>query len=124
MIAKTVASLLLCSLVLPAHAQEQAVTVVENVRVFDGKSGQLSGPSHVLLRGNRIERISKTPIPTDRRAAVEAAASIQRSIAAGVKCIEHGHLMDEATARLMAQKGIWLSMQVFPDEMANAFPPS
>lgn len=71
------------------------------------------------------------------RAAVEAAANwgtyvtvhaytpaaIQRAIAAGVKCIEHGHLMDEATARLIAEKGIWLSTQVFPDEMANAFPP-
>ncbi len=63
------------------------------------------------------------------RAAVEAAenwgtyvcthayttASIQRSIAAGVKCIEHGHLMDEPTARLMAEKGIWLSTQPFVD---------
>ena len=63
------------------------------------------------------------------RAAVEAAenwgtyvcthaytsASIQRSISAGVKCIEHGHLMDDATARLMAEKGIWLSTQPFLD---------
>lgn len=63
------------------------------------------------------------------RAAVEAAenwgtyvathaytsVSIQRSIAAGVKVIEHGHLMDEATARLMAEKGIWLSTQPFVD---------
>jgi imidazolonepropionase-like amidohydrolase len=63
------------------------------------------------------------------RAAVEAAenwgtyvcthaytpVAIQRSIAAGVKCIEHGHLMDEATARLMAEKGIWLSTQPFLD---------
>src|SRR5262245_16350037 len=63
------------------------------------------------------------------RAAVEAASnwgtyvtvhaytpeSIQRSIAAGVKCIEHGHLMDEPTARLIAEKGVWLSMQAFPD---------
>jgi len=32
-----------------------------------------------------------------------------------VKCIEHGHLMDDATARLMAQKGIWLSTQPFLD---------
>ena len=61
------------------------------------------------------------------RAAVEAAGnwgtyvtthaytpeSIQRSIAAGVKCIEHGHLMDEQTAQLMAEKGIWLSTQPF-----------
>jgi len=70
------------------------------------------------------------------RAAVEAAenwgtyvtvhaytpASIQRAIAAGVKCIEHGHLMDEATAKLIGERGIWLSTQAFPDEMADAFP--
>lgn len=71
------------------------------------------------------------------RAAVEAAGnwgtyvtvhaytpeSIRRSIAAGVKCIEHGHLMDEATAKLIAEKGVWLSTQAFPDELAEAFPP-
>jgi imidazolonepropionase-like amidohydrolase len=49
--------------------------------------------------------------------------SIRRAIAAGVKCIEHGHLMDEATARLIAEKGVWLSTQAFPDELADAFPP-
>ncbi len=71
------------------------------------------------------------------RAAVEAAenwgtyvtvhaytpVAIQRAIAAGVKCIEHGHLMDEPTAKLMAERGIWLSTQAFPDELADAFPP-
>ena len=71
------------------------------------------------------------------RAAVEAAenwgtyvtvhaytpASIQRAIAAGVKCIDHGHLMDESTARLMAERNIWLSMQPFPDETADTLPP-
>jgi imidazolonepropionase-like amidohydrolase len=44
-----------------------AVTVFQNVRIFDGKSDELSAPSHVLVRGNRIERISIRPIPTDRR---------------------------------------------------------
>lgn len=42
-------------------------------------------------------------------------ASIQRSIAAGVRVIEHGHLMDEASARMMAEKGVWLSTQPFVD---------
>jgi imidazolonepropionase-like amidohydrolase len=63
------------------------------------------------------------------RAAVEAAenwgtyvsthaytpVSIQRSIAAGVKVIEYGHLMDDASARLIAEKGVWLSTQPFLD---------
>ena len=31
--------------------------------------------------------------------------------------------MDEPTAQLIAEKGIWLSTQAFPDEMAEAFPP-
>jgi imidazolonepropionase-like amidohydrolase len=44
-------------------------------------------------------------------------AATQQAIAAGVKCIEHGFLMDEATARLIAEKGIWLSLQPLPDEM-------
>lgn len=71
------------------------------------------------------------------RAAVEAAEnwgtyvtvhaytpdSIKHAIATGVKCVEHGHLMDEPTAKLLAEKGIWLSTQPFPDEMADAFPP-
>jgi imidazolonepropionase-like amidohydrolase len=48
--------------------------------------------------------------------------AIQRSIAAGVPCIEHGHLMDEASAKLIAEKNIWLSMQPFPDVAAEAFP--
>jgi imidazolonepropionase-like amidohydrolase len=70
------------------------------------------------------------------RAAVEAAenwgtyvtvhaytpATIQRAIAAGVKCIEHGHLMDESSAKLIAERGIWLSIQPFPEEMAEVFP--
>jgi imidazolonepropionase-like amidohydrolase len=73
---------------------------------------------------------------TELRAAVEAAenwgtyvaahaftpAAIQRSIAAGVKCIEHGMLMDEATAKLMADKGIWLSMQPLPEGLRLGFP--
>ena len=313
MLARSITFVLMCGLAAPLNAQTlpQAATVLQNVRIFDGKSDQLSGPSHVLVRGNRIERISSTPIASDRpadtvlidgggrtlmpglidmhwhailvrptvaqmltvdvghlnlmagaeaadtlmrgfttirdvggpafglkraiddgtvigpriypsgaiisvtsghgdfrqpfevprvlgaplsrgeqigaamiadspdevrvrvreqlmqgasqikltagggvasphspldattfteaelRAAVEAASnwgtyvtahaytpeSIQRSIAAGVKCIEHGHLMDEPTARLIAEKGVWLSMQAFPDELAEAFPP-
>ena len=48
--------------------------------------------------------------------------AIQRSVAAGVKCIEHGFLMDEATARLLAEKGVWLSLQPLPEEMRTGLP--
>ena len=67
------------------------------------------------------------------RAAVEAAenwgtyvtvhaytsASIKRAISAGVRCVEHGHLMDEATAKLIADKNVWLSIQPFISEEDN-----
>jgi imidazolonepropionase-like amidohydrolase len=38
--------------------------------------------------------------------------SIARAVKAGVKCIEHGHLIDEPTMKLLADKGIFLSTQV------------
>jgi imidazolonepropionase-like amidohydrolase len=42
--------------------------------------------------------------------------TIQRAISVGIKMIEHGHLMDEATARLMAENDVWLSFQPFTDD--------
>jgi imidazolonepropionase-like amidohydrolase len=39
--------------------------------------------------------------------------AIQTAIAGGVRCIEHGHLADEATARVMADRGTWWSLQPF-----------
>jgi len=49
--------------------------------------------------------------------------AVQSAIKAGVKCIDHGHLIDDATAKMMAEKGIWWSMQPFQDdEDAAPFP--
>ena len=45
-----------------------------------------------------------------------APTTVQRAISAGVSCVEHAHLMDEETAKLMAEKGIWLSIQPFLGE--------
>lgn len=42
-----------------------------------------------------------------------ASNTVQRALAAGVTCVEHAHLMDEETARMIADKGVWLSMQPF-----------
>jgi imidazolonepropionase-like amidohydrolase len=42
--------------------------------------------------------------------------AVRRAMEAGVKCIEHGQLLDDATIQLMAQKGVWLSAQnLIPD---------
>jgi len=71
------------------------------------------------------------------RAAVEAAENwgtyvavhaytpraIRTALDAGVKCIDHGHLADEATAKLMAEKQVWWSLQPFlEEEGSNQFP--
>lgn len=70
------------------------------------------------------------------RAAVEAAENwgtyvtahaftsqaIRRSIDAGVKVIEHGFLMDEATAQYIAERDVWLSLQPLPDALRTGFP--
>src|ERR1700732_4635765 len=54
---------------LPANA---SATLFQNVRIFDGKSGSLSAPSSVLVKGNTIERISTTPIAIEPGVAVIA----------------------------------------------------
>jgi imidazolonepropionase-like amidohydrolase len=103
----------------------------------------LQGASQIKLTAGGGVASPRSPLDVstfteaELRAAVEAAenwgtyvavhaytpVAIQRAIAAGVKCIEHGHLMDEESAKLIAEKGIWLSTQAFPDELADAFPP-
>ena len=96
----------------------------------------LQGASQVKLTGSGGVSSPRTTLDMvtfsepELRAAVETAAdrqtyvavhaypsvAIDRAIAAGVQCIEHGHLMDDATARLMADKGVWLSTQPFLSE--------
>jgi imidazolonepropionase-like amidohydrolase len=39
--------------------------------------------------------------------------AVQRALRAGVTCIEHAHLIDEETAIMIAEKGVWLSTQPF-----------
>jgi len=72
------------------------------------------------------------------RAAVQAAGSwgtcvgvhaytpaIQRAIGAGVKVIDRRHLMDDESAHLIAEKGVWLSFQPFVDDgFSLQMPPS
>ncbi|MCU0619362.1 MAG: amidohydrolase family protein, partial [Gemmatimonadaceae bacterium] len=72
----------------------------------------------------------------EMRAAVNAAAdwntyvavhaytprSVRRAIAAGVKVIEHGQLLDDATLRVMAQKGVWLSGQWLVEDTPDMAP--
>jgi len=43
-------------------------------------------------------------------------------LSARVKCIDHGQLLDDATAKLMADKGIWWSLQPFTDDHLSPYP--
>jgi imidazolonepropionase-like amidohydrolase len=72
------------------------------------------------------------------RAAVEAAENwgtyvtvhaytpraVRQALEGGVRVVEHGQLLDEPSIKLMAEKGIWLSLQPFlDDEDAIPFAP-
>jgi len=69
-------------------------------------------------------------VESEVRAAVEAAENwgtyvavhaytpraIRMAVAAGVRSIEHGHLIDPPTAALLAEHGVWLCLQPFLDD--------
>jgi imidazolonepropionase-like amidohydrolase len=48
--------------------------------------------------------------------------AVRRAIEAGVKCIEHGQLLDEDTMKLLAEKGIFLSLQALDEAPETASP--
>jgi imidazolonepropionase-like amidohydrolase len=48
--------------------------------------------------------------------------AVRRAIEAGVKCIEHGQLLDEQTMQLVGEKGIWLSLQTLDEAPPTAKP--
>ena len=114
------------------RAREQLRFGASQIKLMAG--GGVNSPAH-----NPIESLQFTE--AELRAAVEAAedwgtyvtvhaytpASIQRAIMAGVKVIEHGQLADDETAKMMADKGIWWSLQPLtydPDVFARMTPSS
>jgi imidazolonepropionase-like amidohydrolase len=84
---------------------------------------KLMGGGGVSSQYNPIESTQFTE--PEIRAAVEAAENwgtyvtvhaympraIRQAVAAGAKCIDHGQLIDEPTAELLAEKGTWWSLQ-------------
>jgi imidazolonepropionase-like amidohydrolase len=102
------------------------------------------GASQLKLAAGGGVSSSYDPIDTSQyteaefRAAVDAAENwgtyvaahayttraIRTAIRGGVRCIEHGQLMDEATARLIADSGVWLSTQPFLDNEFSAEAPT
>ena len=102
------------------RAREQLRQGASQIKVMAGGG--------VNSANNPIQSVQYTE--PEIRAAVEAAENwgtyvtvhaytpraIRQAIAAGVKCIDHGQLIDEATVKLMADKGIWWSLQPLVDD--------
>jgi imidazolonepropionase-like amidohydrolase len=112
--------------------------------IADGEEEVLRGAREMLRRGASQLKLmagggvasSYDPLDvsqyTERelRAAVDAAENwgtyvtvhaytpraVRTAIAAGVRCIEHGQLLDEETVALMAEKDIWWCLQPFLDD--------
>ncbi len=110
------------------RVREQLMQGASQIKLTAG--GGVSSPfspidASTLHRGGAAQRPLKRPTIGGIYVIVHAftSAAIQRAIAAGVKCIEHGFLMDEATAKLIAEKGIWLSPQPLPEGLREGFKP-
>src|SRR5215813_11536876 len=89
--------------VLSANAQDasRAVALINNVRIFDGKSPSLSAPSNVLIRGNTIERITTDQIPADRRADTRIVPGGGRVLMPGLTDVHWHAMMVRATPAVM-----------------------
>src|SRR6202789_3414401 len=99
------------------RVREQLLQGASQIKLVGG--GGVSSPRTTLdmLTFSEPELRAGVEAAADRNTYVAVHAyppqAIQRAIAAGVQCIEHGHLMDEATAKMMADKDVWLSIQPF-----------
>ncbi|WP_430612559.1 amidohydrolase family protein [Flavobacterium sp. JP2137] len=126
----------------PSRAEELGATFIA-----DGRAEVLTavrenlrfGASQIKLMAGGGTSSAYDPIDVtqytfdEMKAAVEAAEdwgtyvmvhaytprAVQRAIEAGVRSIEHGQMLDEETLKLMAEKGIWLSLQNLMDNNDN-----
>ena len=73
-----------CGVCIAQPAPSPPVTLFQNVRVFDGKSGALSGPANVLVKGQTIARISADPIAIEPGARTTVIAGNGRTLMPGL----------------------------------------
>ncbi|MCB1287945.1 MAG: amidohydrolase family protein [Mycobacterium sp.] len=123
--------------------RESRAEAIGFMRVADGPDRVLAavreqlklGASQIKLMAGGGAASLYDPLSTvqftsaELRAAVQAASDygtyvsthvynvtgIRRAVEAGVKSIEHGHLADEPTIALLAEREVWLSMQPFAE---------
>jgi imidazolonepropionase-like amidohydrolase len=84
----------------PTPSAGGAVTLFQNVRIFDGKSAALSAPSNLLVRGNTIERISVNPITVDTNTKVLVISADGRVLMPGL-IDAHWHAFMAATSQML-----------------------
>lgn len=117
-----------------ADGRDEVLTAVrENLRFGASQIKVMAGGG----TSSAYDPVDVTQYTLDEmRAAVEAAGdwgtyvtvhaytprAVQRAVEAGVKCIEHGQLLDEYTLKLMAKKGIWLSLQNLVEDTPDMDP--
>ena len=51
----------------PGPPASQSTVLFQDVRIFDGKSGSLSAPSNVLVRGNKIDKLNWSDLDRQHR---------------------------------------------------------
>lgn len=118
----------------PSRAEEEGATFIADGRdevLTATRENLRMGASQIKIMGGGGTSSAYDPIDVtqytldEMKAAVDAASdwntyvavhaytprAVRRAMEAGVRCIEHGQLLDEPTVKLMAQKGIWLSAQ-------------
>ncbi len=118
----------------PSLAEEMGATFIADGRdevLTAVRENLRGGASQIKLMAGGGTSSAYDPVDVtqytldEMRAAVEAAEdwgtyvtvhaytvrAVRRAIEAGVKCIEHGQLLDDETLRLMARQGVWLSTQ-------------
>lgn len=102
---------------LKTRVREQLLQGASQVKVVGG--GGVSSPRSPLDISTFSEDELRTAVEVARdwntyvTVHAYAPGTVQRALRAGASCIEHAHLMDETTARMIAEKGVWLSMQPF-----------
>ncbi|CAM4438105.1 dihydroorotase [Mycobacterium basiliense] len=128
------------------------IEIVGTAVIADGEAEVLRGAREMLRRGASQLKLmagggvasNYDPLDvsqftlTEMRAAVEAAENwgtyvtvhaytpraIRTAVAAGVRCIEHGQLIDEGTAALLAENDIWWCLQPFLADEDRALAPA
>ncbi|WP_156297806.1 metal-dependent hydrolase family protein [Mycobacterium paragordonae] len=129
------------------------IEIIGAAVIADGEAEVLRGAREMLRRGaSQLKLMAGGGVASaydpldvsqftaaEMRAAVEAAENwgtyvtvhaytpraIRTAVAAGVRCVEHGHLIDDQTAALLAEKDVWWCLQPFlDDEDAVTVPPA